>query len=58
MMGVARERLAPEGLVLVQGELWRAVTQGPPVEPGEPVRVVSVNGLTVNVVKPEGGGAG
>ena len=58
-MGVARERLAPEGFVLLQGELWRAVAQGPPVEPGESVRVVSVNGLTLNVVKPQdGGGAG
>jgi membrane-bound serine protease (ClpP class) len=57
-MGVARERLAPEGLVLVQGELWRAVAQGAPVEPGETVRVVSVNGLTLNVVKPQDGGAG
>jgi membrane-bound serine protease (ClpP class) len=55
---VARERLAPEGLVLVQGELWRAVAQGAPVEPGETVRVVSVNGLTLNVVKPQDGGAG
>jgi membrane-bound serine protease (ClpP class) len=58
MMGVARERLAPEGLVLVQGELWRAVARGAPIEPGETVRIVSVTGLTVNVVKPEGGGAG
>jgi membrane-bound serine protease (ClpP class) len=57
-MGVARERLAPEGLVLVQGELWRAVAQGAPVEPGETVRVVGVNGLTLNVVKPQDGGAG
>jgi membrane-bound serine protease (ClpP class) len=55
-MGVARERLAPEGLVLVQGELWRAVADGAPVEPGEAVRVVAVNGLTLKVKKAEGGG--
>jgi membrane-bound serine protease (ClpP class) len=57
--GVARERLAPEGLVLVQGELWRAVAQGTPVESGEAVRVVSLNGLTLTVKKADdGGGAG
>ncbi len=45
--------------MLVQGELWRAVAQGEPVEPGEAVRVLSVNGLTLNVVKHrDGGGAG
>jgi membrane-bound serine protease (ClpP class) len=55
-MGVARERLAPEGLVLVQGELWRALAQGAPVEVGEAVRVLDVNGLTLKVQKPEDGG--
>ena len=49
--GVARETLAPEGHVAVQGELWRAVAQDPPVEPGTPVRVVAVEGLTLKVVK-------
>jgi membrane-bound serine protease (ClpP class) len=49
--GVAREPLAPEGHVLVHGELWRAVARGTPVEAGSRVRVVDVNGLTLIVEK-------
>jgi membrane-bound serine protease (ClpP class) len=36
----AMEPLNPEGHVLVEGEIWRAVA-GEPIEPGEAVRVVS-----------------
>jgi len=50
-LGVARERLAPEGHVLIQGELWRAVAEGGPFEPGTQVRVVAVDGLTLRVGK-------
>jgi membrane-bound serine protease (ClpP class) len=53
--GIARERLAPEGQVLVGGELWRAVARGESVEEGAPVRVVGVDGLTLTVVRGEGG---
>jgi membrane-bound serine protease (ClpP class) len=49
--GVARGRLAPEGQITVQGEIWRAVTEGEAVEEGMPVRVVDVHGLTLKVVK-------
>jgi membrane-bound serine protease (ClpP class) len=49
--GVARETLAPEGQIAIQGELWRAVVEGEPVEPGTRVRVVAVEGLTLKVVK-------
>ncbi len=48
-MGTVRERLAPEGQILVQGEIWRAITAGAPVEAGTRVRVLSVNGLTLRV---------
>jgi membrane-bound serine protease (ClpP class) len=48
-----RERLAPEGQVLVAGEIWRAVADGEPVEPGVQVRVVAVDGLTLKVAKVE-----
>ena len=48
---VARTPLAPEGQVLVQGELWRAIAQNGPVAVGEKVEVVGVNGLTLTVVK-------
>jgi membrane-bound serine protease (ClpP class) len=55
-LGVAREALAPEGQVQVQGELWRAVVRGTPVEQGTRVRVLDVKGLTLTVEKAEGGG--
>jgi len=48
-----RERLAPEGQVMVSGEIWRAVAQGEPLEPGAQVRIVSVDGLTLKVAKAE-----
>jgi membrane-bound serine protease (ClpP class) len=54
--GVARSPLSPEGQVLVQGELWRAVARGSPVEEGVRVRVVGVNGLTLTVEKAAEGG--
>ena len=54
--GIVRETLSPDGQVLVQGELWRAVAQDPPIEAGAPVRVVAVEGLTLKVVKADGGG--
>lgn len=55
--GVAREALSPEGQVLVQGELWRAVARDTPVEQGSRVRVVEANGLTLTVEKAGEGGA-
>jgi membrane-bound serine protease (ClpP class) len=55
--GVARGALAPEGPVLVQGELWRAVARGGPVQEGDRVRVAGVQGLTLTVEKVEEGGA-
>jgi membrane-bound serine protease (ClpP class) len=50
-LGVVRERLAPEGHVLVHGELWRAVAEGGSLEPGAQVRVLAVDGLTLRVGK-------
>jgi membrane-bound serine protease (ClpP class) len=49
--GVARGTLSPEGQVLVQGELWRAVVRGAPIDEGSRVRVVDVHGLTLTVEK-------
>jgi len=51
-VGVARSRLDPEGSVHVQGEMWTASSVGGPIDDGQPVRVVAVDGLTVRV-KPE-----
>jgi membrane-bound serine protease (ClpP class) len=50
-VGVARTRLAPEGQVSIQGEIWRAIADGAPIEEGAPARVVDVHGLTLKVVK-------
>ena len=49
--GVARERLAPSGYVQVRGELWRAekVDDGPPIEPGQAVKIIDMKGLTLFV---------
>jgi membrane protein implicated in regulation of membrane protease activity len=51
--GVARQRLAPEGYVLVNGELWRARTTpgSEPITSGAAVRVVASNRLTLTVVE-------
>jgi membrane-bound serine protease (ClpP class) len=46
---VAQTPLAPEGQVLVQGELWRARTEGEAIAAGERVQVVGVEGLTLKV---------
>ena len=49
--GTVRERLAPEGQILVQGEIWRAISEGAALEPGARVRVLAVDGLTLTVGK-------
>ena len=48
--GEARDPLTPEtiGYVLVRGELWRARSRSP-VSPGASIRVLQVNGLTLDV---------
>jgi membrane-bound serine protease (ClpP class) len=50
--GLARTRLAPTGMVLVESELWQARTAGRSIEPGESVRVESLDGLVLTV-RPE-----
>ncbi len=50
--GVAAGPLTPEGQVKVQGEIWRAIADRP-VADLAPVRVVSVDGLTLRVVGSE-----
>jgi len=53
---IVRERLGPEGQVMVSGEIWRAVADGEPLEPGAQVRIVAVDGLTLKVTKAEARG--
>jgi len=55
-LATVRERLAPEGQVLVYGEIWRAVAEGEPVEAGAHVRVVAVDGLTLKVARADAKG--
>jgi membrane-bound serine protease (ClpP class) len=44
-----REALDPEGLVFVRGELWAAVSDGPPVAVGDGVVIERLEGLTLHV---------
>lgn len=55
--GLAKSPLAPDGVVMVQGELWEASAEGERIEAGERVRVVKVEGLRL-IVKalPQGTG--
>jgi membrane-bound ClpP family serine protease len=56
MRGITKDRLAPEGYVQVRGELWRGevMKDSPPIEQGEYVRVIEIQGLTI-FVQPEDG---
>lgn len=56
-MGQARTAVDPEGTVELRGGLWRARTnRATPIGAGEPVRVVAIDGLLLEV-EPEEGGA-
>ena len=49
-VAVVRQALAPEGLVFVHGELWRARVAEGTAEPGDEVRVVAIEeGLVLEV---------
>jgi membrane-bound serine protease (ClpP class) len=48
MIGIAQSPLTPQGKVFVNGELWNAIALAP-VKSGQPVRVRSIHGLTVEV---------
>jgi membrane-bound serine protease (ClpP class) len=56
-MGDAEVDVDPDGVVRIRGALWRARTnRATPIRAGEPVRVVEVQGLVLEV-EPETGGA-
>ena len=55
-VGMAREEIAPEGLVFVGGALWKA-TAASPIRAGSAIRVVGRDGLELKVA-PENGTAG
>lgn len=55
--GQAEVDVAPDGVVVIQGARWRARTnRATPIGAGDPVRVVAVSGLVLEV-EPEEGGA-
>ncbi len=56
-MGTAEVPVDPDGVVLIDGARWRARTnRATPIGAGDPVRVVEVQGLVLEV-EPEEGGA-
>ena len=48
-LGRVTSRLAPEGLVKIRGELWKASSDGGDIEAGEPIVVVGERGLKLLV---------
>jgi membrane-bound ClpP family serine protease len=49
-VGTARTAVSPDGVVMVREAPWRARTSRvTPIEPGQPVRVVSIDGLLLEV---------
>lgn len=56
-LGMARTRISPDGVVIVRDAPWRARTnRATPIAQDEPVRVVAIEGLVLEV-EPESGGA-
>jgi membrane-bound serine protease (ClpP class) len=56
-MGIAEVPVDPDGIVMIDGARWRARTnRATPIEAGDPVRVVEIQGLVLEV-EPEAGGA-
>ena len=54
-MGAAVGDIDPDGVVLVEGSRWRARTnRATPVKNGDPVRVVAIDGVTLEVEPEEG----
>ena len=47
--GVASERLAPEGYIKIQGELWKAQAKHDPIPQDEAVKVTGARGMTLIV---------
>lgn len=48
-VGVVRQELAPDGFVFVDGALWKAQAEDPPLPAGTPVEVLAVEGLLLRV---------
>ncbi len=48
LVGVAKTPLAPQGTILVHGELWDAISEAP-LQPGDQVEVTRIDGLKLSV---------
>ncbi|MDE3018429.1 MAG: nodulation protein NfeD [Nitrospirota bacterium] len=48
LVGVAKTSVAPQGKILVHGELWEAISEQP-LQPGDQAEVVKLDGLTLHV---------
>jgi membrane-bound serine protease (ClpP class) len=56
-IGTAEVAVSPDGVVLIDGARWRARTnRATPIAAGDPVRVIAVEGVVLEV-EPEAGGA-
>jgi membrane-bound serine protease (ClpP class) len=54
--GTAEVAVDPDGVVMIRGARWRARTnRATPIAAGDPLRVVAVDGLVLEVEPPEGG---
>jgi membrane-bound serine protease (ClpP class) len=51
----ARTPLDPEGMVFVAGELWNATAEDPPIQAGEWVEIVAMEGFRLRVKRAPGG---
>ena len=57
MMGEAMTEVKKDGIVMIDGAPWRAmVNRTTPIQAGDPVRVVAIEGLYLEI-EPEEGGA-
>ena len=48
LVGVAKTSVAPQGKILVHGELWEAISEQP-LQPGDQAEVMKLAGLTLHV---------
>lgn len=53
-IGVAKTKMYPSGIVMIDGQKFDALTKGFPIESGETVKVVSVKGNRLHVQKHDG----
>jgi membrane-bound ClpP family serine protease len=55
--GITRDRLAPDGYILIRGELWKSekTADSPPIDKNQPVRVIDIDGLKLFVARDDAG---